>query len=167
VPEGHYVLRVRATASEAAEVVELTAVISGQPELTLTTLDGRLSGKANAGRETPLDLVLRNTGTAPALGVRLEASPPAQWKVSFEPDQIERVEPGEEVQVKALVTPQEKALAGDYVVTLRAVPENARTERAEFRVTVTTSTLWGAVGLVIIAASLGVVALAVARFGRR
>ena len=38
---------------------------------------------------------------------------------------------------------------------------------ANFRITVLTSTLWGAVGIAIIAIALLVVVFAVARFGRR
>jgi len=68
--------------------------------------------------------------------------------------------------VKALVTPSDKAIAGDYVASFRA---NGRGESssADFRITVTTSTLWGVVGVGIIAVALLVLLGAVARFGRR
>ncbi len=135
--------------------------------MTLTTPDERLSGKANAGRENTVELLLRNQGTAPALGVKLEATPPRDWEVTFEPEFIESLAPGEEAQVTARITVPDKAIAGDYMVTMRARPDNGSTERVEFRITVTTSTLWGAVGLLLIAAALGVVYLAVMRFGRR
>ncbi len=167
IPAGTYLVRVRALAGDLAEEIELTAVVSGKPDLTLTTPDGRLSGRATAGRASTLELVLRNRGTAPAESVRLEASPPARWEVTFEPEKVDLLQPDDEVQVTVKITPPEEAVAGDYIVTMRAIPENGAQESSEFRITVMTSTLWGVVGLVLIAAALGVVALAVARFGRR
>ena len=53
------------------------------------------------------------------------------------------------------------------MVTLRAQSENAPSESAEFRVTVLTSTMWGMVGIGLIAVAVVVVGLAVMRFGRR
>lgn len=164
---GEYPISVRALAEQASDQIDLTAIVTGQPNLFLTTSDGRLSGRATAGQQTPLQMVLRNDGTAPATNVRISASPPASWEVTFDPEEIASLEPNQEVPVTANLTPPDKAVAGDYVVTVRAVPEGGSTETAEFRITVVTSTVWGIVGLVLIAAALGVVALAVARFGRR
>jgi uncharacterized membrane protein len=166
-PAGEYPILVRVRSDQAADEVNLTAAVRGNFELALTAPDGRLSGRATAGQETPLELILRNTGTAPATEVRLEASSPAQWSVSFEPAVITGLAPDAEVQVKALIKPPDKAIAGDYMVTLRAVPTGGSSESVEFRITVETSTWWGIVGLVLIAAALGVVTLAVSRFGRR
>ncbi len=167
VAAGEYPILVRASAGDVVAIAELTAVVSGDPDLVLSTPDDRLSGKANAGKENAIKLVLRNQGTAPAISVRLEATPPRDWNVVFEPERIKSLDPGQEVEVTARITPPEKAIAGDYMVTMRAIPDNGSTKRVEFRITVTTSTLWGAVGLVLIAAALGVVSLAVMRFGRR
>jgi uncharacterized membrane protein len=164
---GEYAFKVRAQAADVSDEVDLTAVVSGQASLSLSAPDGRLSGRATAGTETPLELVLRNDGTAPAENITLEASPPASWNVRFEPESVASIGPGEEVQVQAFVSPPSQAIAGDYVVTLRARQEAGSTESVEFRITVVTSTVWGAVGVVLIAAALAVVALAVGRFGRR
>jgi uncharacterized membrane protein len=68
--------------------------------------------------------------------------------------------------VNALVTPGAKAIAGDYVVTLRASGEGF-SESASYRVTVMTSTLWGITGVGVIGAALLVLMGAVGRFGRR
>ena len=67
--------------------------------------------------------------------------------------------------MQAQITPTEKAIAGDYVTTIRA---SARGESASatFRVTVATSTLWGIAGVGIIGIALLVMVGAVARFGR-
>jgi len=91
---------------------------------------------------------------------------PTNWKVEFNPKTIPSLAAGEKKDVQVVVTPADKAIAGDYVASFRA---NAKGEssNADFRITVTTSTLWGIVGIGIIAVALLVLLGAVARFGRR
>ncbi len=166
-PAGEYPITVRALAGELSAEVELTAVVTGRPELSITTPDGRLSGRAYSGQESPLEIVVRNTGSAAAREVELTASEPSRWEVTFDPEFIDVIDPNSEVSVTVNIKPPEQAVAGDYMITLRATPKEGSSESADFRITVLTSTIWGVVGIVVIAAALGVVALAVARFGRR
>ena len=79
---------------------------------------------------------------------------------------IPSIAPNEHKEVQALITPTDKAIAGDYVTTISADSrgENASTN---FRITVTTSTLWGIAGVGIIGIALLIMVGAVARFGRR
>ena len=64
------------------------------------------------------------------------------------------------------ITPSEKAIAGDYMVPIRVSGDGA-SNSVSFRATVNTSTQWGIVGLVVIAAALLVLVVAVMRYGRR
>jgi uncharacterized membrane protein len=164
---GPYPITVLAQGENAESALTLTAEVTGQPELAITTPDERLSGDAYLGRSTPLKLVLRNTGNAPASGVTLSASSPAGWTVTLDPERVVEVPAGAEVEVTANVQPAEKAVAGDYMITFRAQPNEGAAESADFRVTVRTSTLWGIVGIVLIAVAVAIVGLAVVRFGRR
>src|SRR5690606_16133241 len=132
----------------------------------LTGPGERLSGRVAAGKETPLQLVLQNTGSAPAQGVRFTASQPSGWEIKFEPETVPVLPAGERMDVRALVTAPANAIAGDYMLTLRANAD-AASASSEFRVTVRTSTLWGIVGVLVIAAAVAVLALAVMRYGRR
>ena len=59
------------------------------------------------------------------------------------------------------------AVAGDYMLTITARPQDGSSKSVDFRITVLTSTLWGVAGIGLIAVAVGVVALAVGRFGRR
>src|SRR6516164_5687678 len=68
---------------------------------------------------------------------------------------------------QARLAPAGRAIAGDYQTTIRASSAGGQSESANFRITVLTSTVWGAVGIGVIAAALLVVVFAVARFGRR
>jgi uncharacterized membrane protein len=166
-PAGSYPIEVRAQGGDAEASLSLVAEVTGQPDLTVTAPEGRLSGQANAGRETALKVLVQNTGTAPARGVQMSSSEPNGWSVSFDPQQIDELPAGQQVEVSANVTPPDNAVAGDYVVTVNARPTDGSQQSADFRITVLTTTLWGVVGVGLIAAAIIVVAFAVMRFGRR
>src|SRR4029079_13020758 len=151
---------------DATATTELTLDITGQPKLDISGREGVVSTRATAGKETSVPVVITNTGTAPAEEIELSGSAPSGWKITFEPKTVDRIAPNDHKEVQALITPSEKAIAGDYVTTVRS---SSRGESAStnFRVTVTTSTMWGIAGVGIIGVALLVMVGAVARFGRR
>ncbi len=167
IPAGTYPLSVLAQGGDVQTSLDLTIEVAGQPELKVSGPDGRLSGEAYAGKESPLKVVILNNGTAAAHNVEMSASTPSGWKVDFDPKVIEEIPVGEQVEVTANIRPGDKAIAGDYIVTVRAKPAEGASKSADFRITVRTSTLWGIVGIALIAVAVAVVALAVIRFGRR
>lgn len=167
LPVGMYPITILAQSENLETNVTLTAEVTGQPQLSLTTPDQRLSADAHLGRSTPIKLVLRNTGNSPATGVTLTASSPAGWTVTLDPEQVIEVPAEGEVEVTANVRPAEQAVAGDYMLTFRAQPNEGASKSADFRVTVRASTLWGIVGIGLIAVAVAIVGLAVMRFGRR
>ncbi len=159
-------LTARVAAEDASATTDLGLDITGQPRLDVSGREGLVSTRAAAGQQTSVPVVITNTGTAPADDVELSGSAPSGWKVTFDPKTVDRIAPNDNKEVQALITPTDKAIAGDYVTTIRAA---ARGESAStnFRVTVTTSTMWGIAGVGIIGIALLVMVGAVARFGRR
>ncbi|MFN2197153.1 MAG: NEW3 domain-containing protein [Anaerolineales bacterium] len=164
---GTYPFTVSATAGDVNAQLDLGIEVIGEGNLSITTPDGRLSGQANAGQENPIKVELANNGTAPLRGVELTSSGASGWSVTFDQPQIAEIPAGQSVEVTAQVKPPDKAVAGDYIVTINARPLDSKMESADFRITVRTSTLWGVAGLALIALSVGVVGIAVFRFGRR
>jgi uncharacterized membrane protein len=167
VAAGDYTVRVRATAENVTAESPVTLQITGSPSLKVSGRDGRLSGAAEAGADSPVVMVVSNDGSAVAEDVELTGSMPSGWKVEFDPKLIDKLPPGEKKEVTARITPTAKALAGDYIATLRAAAKAGDSATADFRISVTTSTLWGIVGVAVIAVALLVLVGAVARFGRR
>jgi uncharacterized membrane protein len=53
--------------------------------------------------------VVANTGSAPADNISLTASAPTGWKVMSEPASIDRLVPGKDAEIQALV-PSDKSL---------------------------------------------------------
>jgi uncharacterized membrane protein len=166
VKQGKYPALLVATSGKAQAKAELALDVSGEPKLELTGSGERLSASAQAGTETAIDVQISNRGSAPAQDIKLEANAPSGWKVSFQPERIEAVAPNETFTAKALVTPSDKAIAGDYMLGMRAI-HNGGNKSSDFRVTVRTSTLWGVAGIAIIAAALIVLVAAMLRYGRR
>ena len=164
---GSYPFNVTAQSDAASADIQLSAEVVGQPQLSLTTSDGRLSGTAYINKSNPIKFVLRNTGNSSAVGVKLTASAPTGWTVTLNPDTVVEVPANNEVEVTADVKPADNAISGDYIVTFKAQPNQSASKSADFRITVQTSTLWGAVGIALIAVAVVIVGLAVTRFGRR
>src|SRR5690348_1697357 len=166
IDAGHFPVVVTVKAEDASAKTDLALDVVGQPQLQVAGRDGLLSARAVAAQQSSVPIVVTNSGTAPAENVTLNASAPTGWKVTFEPKEIERLVPGKDAEVQALITPSEKSLAGDYMVSVRA---NSRGESAssQFRITVATSTVWGMAGAGVIGVALLLMLGAVARFGRR
>jgi uncharacterized membrane protein len=166
VDAGHYPVTVHIAADGAKAEAKVALDITGEPKLALAGRQGLLSAHATAGRESTIPIIVANTGTAPAENVTLSGNAPTGWKIEFNPKTVARIAPNDKKEVQALITPADKAIAGDYVtgMTATAKGENGT---ANFRVTVTTATVWGVAGVGIIGAALLIMVGAVARFGRR
>jgi uncharacterized membrane protein len=166
VAAGKYKVTARVVAEDANVTTDLGLEVNGQPKIDLAGREGVLSAKATAGLETAVAIVLTNTGDAVAEDITLSGTAPSGWKVTFDPKSVDKIAPNDTKEVQAMITPPEKAIAGDYVTTLRA---NWRGDSAQasFRVGVATSTIWGIYGVGLIGIALLVLVGAVARFGRR
>src|SRR5664280_1890675 len=139
--------------NDSGKKLLVSLAITGEPKLTLAGREGLLSARATAGSESSVPVVVTNTGTAPAENIQLSGNAPNGWKITFEPKIIDRIAPSQNKEVQALIRPPEKAIAGDYVTTLTA-STRGENGTGNFRVTVTTSTMWGIAGIGIIGAAL-------------
>jgi uncharacterized membrane protein len=164
---GEYPVVFRASTERAHADLPLRVVLTGIYKLDMTTPTGRLSMEAVAGRQSTTTLVVRNTGTAVNRNIKLSAFAPENWKVEFNPETIEALDPGTFRQVEARITPAAQALVGDYSVAVTADGEKGATKSMELRVTVQASSAWGWIGVGIIAAVIGGLGGLFAWLGRR
>jgi uncharacterized membrane protein len=161
-----YPVSVKASAEDAAAETSVALEITGQPQLSIAGRDGLASGSAEAGKQTTVPIFIANNGTAPADEIALSGNAPSGWKVEFEPKTVDAIAPGQNKEVQVRVTPPEKAIAGDYYSTLTAT-SRGETASTQYKVAVSTSTMWGLAGAGIIGIALLILVGAVARFGRR
>lgn len=166
VSAGQYEAGFEVSGEGLTGTADLKLDVTGEPQVAIIGPQERLSGEAVAGRETSFTFTLANSGSAPAQDIELSASQPTGWNVEFEPKEIAQIAPNSASEVNVKITPSEQAITGDYMVTVRAQNDNI-SESAQFRVTVKTSTVWGAAGLAIIAAAALILGGAVMRYGRR
>ena len=166
IEAGTYTIPVRALTSSTSADLELEVSITGSYELELTTPGGLLSTDITAGNDRRVELILRNTGSAPLETIKMEYSAPKDWDVVFEPEEVERLDPGSTVKVFANIHADRHAIAGDYVTRLEANTPEASSE-ASFRVSVETPLLWGWTGIFIILLALGSVYYLFRKYGRR
>jgi uncharacterized membrane protein len=165
-PSGMYEVLVQAVSGTFTAEQVLTVEITGNVALDLSTPDQRLSTTATAGSGREFTLRVSNTGTSPVESVRISASAPSGWTVTYDTETIESIAGGDFRDVVATITPASEAIAGDYVITFRASATEA-SDSADVRVTVETSPLWGIVGLLIIALVVGGLLYVFQRYGRR
>ena len=144
---------------------DLEVEITGSYTMTLTTADQRLNMSATAGAASDITVVVSNTGTADIAAVALSATAPSGWKVAFDPATV-AVPAGQQIQAVAHVTPSSDAIAGDYVATFKATAPEASAS-TDIRVTIETSLLWGAIGVLLILLVLGGLWWTFRRYGRR
>ena len=166
-PAGEYKLALHAKSEAASADLDLSITIIGQARLALAGEGGRLSGDATAGQDSQLTVIAKNDGSEAARDIEFSATAPEGWTTNFDPKELPELDAGKSQSIKVTLTPAARAIAGDYQTTIRASSAGGLSESANFRISVLTSTVWGAVGIGVIAAALLVVVFAIARFGRR
>lgn len=165
--QGSYPIDVAVVGENGASgTITLEAVVQGTPQLALGTADQKLdvSGKANTEKRVPM--IIANSGSAPLESVKLAGTAPTGWEVSFDPETIDSVQPGETAQVNAVIKPASDAVAGDYSLTVRA-SAGSLSSNADLRYSLEGSRTLGVVAIAVIAAAFLVLAGVFVKFGRR
>jgi uncharacterized membrane protein len=158
-------IQARAGAFEASTNIKVS--LKGTQDLKMGSLAGTLNASVTAGTKAPIDFVVGNAGTAPIRNLGFVTKKPSdKWTVEFKPDKIDSLGPGEVRQIKMDILAPDRTIAGDYMLTLTANSAEV-TKSADFRVTVSTPTIWSWLGFGIV--GLVVIGLAVVffRLGRR
>jgi len=154
---GDYPIGVVVSSGELQAQVDLTAKITAWYGLEATTATDRLNVKTRSGEPVELGLVLANTGHATLDKVTLSSVKPTgianeNWAVKYEPESVEGLEPGQQREVRVVITPPEKAISGDYTVTLDIGGKPALSQvppSLNIRVSVATKPVWLVVGLLV------------------
>jgi len=151
---GEYPITVRVSSGDAKGEVQLAVVLTGTYSLEVGTPTGLLSLDARQGKTANVSFYVKNTGSAPNHNIKFMSFKPENWKVEFNPEKIDVIEPGDLKQVELSITPYEDALVGDYSVSVNVEGEKA-SKVIEFRTTVKASAAWGWIGIGIIVAVIG------------
>jgi uncharacterized membrane protein len=164
---GSYDITVRATGGPQPVEQKLTVTLTGTYNMTLSTSDQRLNADVTTGGTSTMTFVVTNTGTSDLAGVSFTSTPPNDWKVTFAPTAVD-VPAGGSANVTATIQASDKALAGDYVISVTArTQDNNASDQVSIRATVSTSPLGYLIGIaVIVLVAIGLF-FVFQRYGRR
>lgn len=151
---GEYPIDIQVSAGAERIGGTLKVVLTGTYEMAMTTNSGRLNMSATSGSPAPLSILIGNSGSADLSGVSLASSKPTGWEVNFDPKTVNSLAPGATREINVSVKPDEKAIAGDYLITLSASNPQV-SKQLDIRVTVETPTVWGWVGVAIVVLVVG------------
>jgi uncharacterized membrane protein len=168
---GTYTIVVSAAGAGVSDDTGLRLILTGRADLFASTDTGRLSLDAKAGGEGRTVLRLTNLGSADLATVRLQADRPTGWNITFLDGEtaitsIPALPAGFESDIGVLIEPPGDAIPGDYQLTLR-VSGSGSSDAIDLRVTVTRSTIWGWLGIVLVLAVVGGLVGLFVRLGRR
>ncbi len=158
---------VAADAEDMKDTIELTAVITASYMLALAPAGERYNTKARAGRDNFFSINVGNLGTAPIDKITFTSEKPAGWSVEFSPEQVDELEAFGTRTVDLNIKPPPETIAGDYMISVRASGVQKASEKINIRVTVETPTIWGWVGVAIIAIVVIGLVVIFMRFSRR
>jgi uncharacterized membrane protein len=155
----------RSGAFEASTTLKVG--LKGTQDLKMGSSSGTLNASVTAGTKTPVDFLVGNAGTAPIRGLALITKKPNdKWTVEFKPDKIDALNPGDVREIKMEIMAPDRTIAGDYLLTLTANSPEVN-KSVEFRVTVSTPTIWGWIGFGIVGLVVLGLAIVFFRLGRR
>ena len=167
VEAGQYQILVTATVGGEQLQKELLIEVTGRYSINLSTQGGVLSARGASGSATTVTFEVTNTGTAPITNVKLDATPPTNWNIVFDPaDPIPTIAAGEKAEITAQVTPAGGAIAGDYNLSVRATAEEANATTL-IRFTVEAGILGAVIGGALIIAAFAGLWWVFRRYGRR
>jgi len=167
VTAGEYIIPCMAVSTADSMALELKVIITGTYTLVLATNDGRLNADVQVGRETPVTLVVANTGSADLTNITFSSTlPTTGWNVRFDQQILDILPAGATQEVVAYIIPDSNAVTGDYAASISASTTQA-SAGIDLRVAVKTSTLWGIIAVIIIALLACGLYLVFKKFGRR
>ncbi|MFQ6122259.1 MAG: NEW3 domain-containing protein [Dehalococcoidales bacterium] len=168
LPEpGEYQITFEAVSGELRDSIELKAIITAKYVLALAPATERYNTKAKAGRDNYFSAKVGNLGTAAIDNINFSSDKPQGWTIEFSPDKVDLLEAFDTQTIDVNIKPPPETIAGDYMVTLRASGTQASSEAVKIRITVETPTIWGWVGVGIIALVIAGLVFIFMRFSRR
>ncbi|MFH1169582.1 MAG: NEW3 domain-containing protein [Chloroflexota bacterium] len=164
---GEYKITFAASSGDLKASTELTAVITASYSMSMSSDSGLYNTTATAGESRTFSMKLSNLGTAAISNITFSPTKPDGWDITFTPDKIDTLDPVSQQSVGVNIKPPPKAIAGDYVITVRASGKEASADQQQIRVTVESPTIWGWVGVAIILLVVAGLVVIFMRFSRR
>ena len=167
IETGDYILVIRAESAEGtlSEEIELKATVVGTHDVALEL--STLYTTITIGDAVEFSVEVTNAGLSPLTSLYLETSVPADWEVTVTPPQLASLTPRDTATFTLVAETPSDTVAGDYIVTVLALSDQAESEEADLRVTANASTSWGFLGIGLAVLMVIGFGIAFTRFKRR
>jgi len=164
---GKYKITLEAIAEDIENSAELTAVITAKYVLNIFPETEQYNTVARAGEDNFFAIRTQNLSSAAVDNIKFSSTHPDGWTIEFKPDKIDVMEAISDQTIEVNIKPPSKAIAGDYIINLKAAGKQISAKDIDVRITVETPTIWGWVGVIIILiVVIGLIAVFM-RFSRR
>ncbi|MFH0846837.1 MAG: NEW3 domain-containing protein [Chloroflexota bacterium] len=111
---GDYRITLEASSGVVKGSLELTAVILPTYSLDIISSPNRYNYQATPGKDNKFSMSLKNIGSGTLKDIILSATAPADWSVTFEPERVTSLTPGNSGSVEFNIKPSAKAEYDDY-----------------------------------------------------
>ena len=143
--------------------LKVNVVGSYEIRLELSTLYTTLT----IGDSVEFTAKVTNQANSPITTLYLDTAVPSGWEIITTPSQVSTLAPRESVTFTLITDTPTDTVAGDYLITVQALSDQAESDEADLRVTAKASTSWGFIGIgVAVIVVIGLV-IAFMRFKRR
>ncbi len=164
---GDYTITLEASSGDINETVELKAVVTALYRFAFYTVSGRLSTEVTAGVDNHLSIKAWNSGQVVIEKITFLSEKPEGWSITFNPNDVESLEPGLAQEVDVVIKPPRKTIAGDYMITMTAATLDLAPREIDIRVTVLTPMTGLLIGILVVLAVIAGLAVMFRRLGRR
>jgi len=164
-PLGEYPIRITISAEGIEKSLDLEAVVTGTPKITLRTREEVLSYGVTAGESKEIVLIVENDGTSDLFDIKLYCDAPYGWETTFSPGKLSMLPARGNATVSLFISPPSGTIAGDYSANVR-VSTRETSDEIKLRIAVTKPTYWGIIGLVVVAASVFGLMFVFRKYGR-
>ncbi|MFC1592901.1 NEW3 domain-containing protein [Candidatus Omnitrophota bacterium] len=164
---GEYPVNLTITSGEISETVELKAVVTAVYGFAFASATGLVNTEVKAGDEQHFSVIVVNNGTAPLDKISLLSQEPSGWIITYNPENVEGLDPGTAQEVDVVISPPRETVAGDYYITLESYGADLPWQEMKLRVTVLTPTGLAWIGIVIVLLVIAGVVVMFMRLGRR
>jgi len=146
--------------------IDVGANIVGSYSLKVSA--STLYTSATSGGSTSFTATVTNTGQSPVTTLKLSiVDIPTGWECTVTPIQIASITPKESSTFNVLTKIPDSAVAGDYMITVKAESDQVDSSEVQIRVTVSASTSWGLIGIGIAAVAIVGLIIVFRKFSRR
>ena len=163
---GEYTITFEVSSGSLRDTVEFKGIITATYSLDVYPTEQLYNTTVTAGKNNFFSIVIQNSGTGTLDNIKLSSRKPTGWTIEFTPSEMESLPANGFQTIDVNIKPAPDTIAGDYQITLVTDSTLQRADM-DIRVTVETPTIWGWVGIVIIALVIAGLTYVFMRFSRR